>query len=60
MFSHKIKPKEEKITPTAEAIHHMSVEMLKDEKELSFYMDELTTIFLDYKNIVIYNAAFDL
>ena len=45
LFNHKIKPKEEKITPTAEAIHHISMEMLKDEKELSFYMDELTTIF---------------
>lgn len=60
LFNHKIKPKEEKITPTAEAIHHISMEMLKDEKELSFYMDELTTIFSDYKNLVIYNAAFDL
>ncbi|EBQ6498537.1 3'-5' exonuclease [Salmonella enterica] len=60
LFNHKIKPEEEKITPTAEAIHHISMEMLKDEKELSFYMDELTTIFSDYKNLVIYNATFDL
>ncbi|MDM1797873.1 hypothetical protein LZ349_28175, partial [Serratia marcescens] len=43
-----------------EAIHHISMEMLKDEKELSFYMDELTAIFSKYKNLVIYNAAFDI
>lgn len=60
LFNHRIKPKEEKITPTAEAIHHISMEMLKDEKELSFYMDELTDIFARYKNLVIYNAAFDI
>ncbi|EDN4837782.1 hypothetical protein B1Q65_004405, partial [Salmonella enterica subsp. enterica serovar Ituri] len=30
LFNHKIKPKGEKITPTAEAIHHISMEILKD------------------------------
>ncbi|WP_139154757.1 3'-5' exonuclease, partial [Enterobacter hormaechei] len=60
LFNHRIKPKEQKIKPNAEAIHHISMEMLKDEKELSFYMDELTDIFTKYKNLVIYNAAFDI
>ena len=60
LFNHRIKPKEQKIKPNAEAIHHISMEMLKDEKELSFYMDELTAIFTEYKNLVIYNAAFDI
>lgn len=60
LFNHRIKPKEQKIKPNAEAIHHISMEMLKDEKELSFYMDELTAIFTKYKNLVIYNAAFDI
>ncbi len=60
LFNHRIKPKEQKIKPSAEAIHHISMEMLKDEKELSFYMDELTAIFKKYKNLVIYNAAFDI
>lgn len=60
LFNQMIKPKKDKITRSAQDIHKISMDMLKNEKELPFYMDELTAIFSDYKNLVIYNAAFDV
>lgn len=60
VFNHKIKPRERKITKTAESIHGITMEMLEGEEYLSFYLDELRDIFAKNKNLVIYNKAFDI
>lgn len=61
LFNQLIKPRfETEIAEDVFDVHNISMSMLKDKKELSFYIEELTDIFSKYKNIFIYNAEFDI